>query len=393
MTLPGGQPRPNVAALLEGLVPAPALAAVVRGVGAAPVAGLTDDSRAVQPGMVFVAIRGDAHDGHRFADAAVSAGAILVLAERALPDCAVPVLVVPELASRRSELAGRLWGHPSAALDLIAVTGTNGKTSVAHYSCQLLDHFGERCGYLGTIGWGPLDALRPARLTTADAMGMQERLAQLRQDGCTAVALEASSHALAQDRLRALTVDSAVFTNLSRDHLDYHGSMAAYAAAKARLFERAELQQLVLNGDDAFGQELLSRVAGTAGSAAPSLDCYGASRPAGPCDRYLGWESLELHATGIRGRWYGSWGTCAFELPLLGAFAVANVAAALLAVLRQHDDLARAVSHLAALQGVPGRMESFVRAGAPTVVVDYAHTPDALAHALQALRAHGAASL
>jgi UDP-N-acetylmuramoyl-L-alanyl-D-glutamate--2,6-diaminopimelate ligase len=386
------QPRTlTAAALLAGLAPAPADRAGGP-IGTLPVRGLTDDSRAVRPGMAFLAVAGARHDGHSHIDAAVEAGAVLVLAERSVAAAAVPVVVVPQLAALRSELAGRSYGHPSQALYLAAVTGTNGKTSVAHYCCQLLGLLGTPCGYLGTIGWGQLGALRAAQLTTADAVAVQRRLASLQQEGCEAVALEASSHALDQDRLAALAINSALFTNLSRDHLDYHGDFASYAAAKAKLFERTELEQVVLNADDKFGVELLARLAPRR-SPALTLCSYGVAAPVAAADAHLGWQALTLHGAGIRGRWCGAWGEADFALPLLGSFAVANVAAAMAVLLHRGVDLHALGRAVERLRGVPGRMEPFVAHGQPTVIVDYAHTPDALQNALISLRAHSAARL
>lgn len=379
----------TASALLTGLG---ADTALTQPVGALAVSGLTDDSRAVRPGMAFLAVAGARHDGHDHVAAAIAAGAVLVLAERPVPTASAPVVVLPRLAALRSELAGRSYGHPSQELFLAAVTGTNGKTSVAHYCCQLLGQLGTPCGYLGTIGWGQLGALRAAQLTTADAIAVQARLAALRAEGCAAVALEASSHALDQDRLAALAINSALFTNLSRDHLDYHGDLASYAAAKAKLFERLELEQVVLNVDDAFGAELLERLEPRR-AAGLQLCSYGET-PAGPeTVAHLGWHSLTLHGAGIRGRWCGAWGEADFALPLLGSFAVANVAAAMAVLLHRGADLRALGPAVEALRGVPGRMEPFVAPGQPTVIVDYAHTPDALDNALQSLRAHSAARL
>ncbi|MFK7912918.1 MAG: UDP-N-acetylmuramoyl-L-alanyl-D-glutamate--2,6-diaminopimelate ligase [Pseudomonadales bacterium] len=355
------------------------------------VSGITDDSRQLQPGAAFVAVRGATVDGHQFLAAASAAGASLMLLEQVPQDAAlsVPWAVVENLAALRGTLAARFYAEPSAALAVVATTGTNGKTSVAHYVAQLAGRQQQLCGYMGTIGWGQLGALQTAALTTVDAFTLQQRLRDFVDAGCTMVSLEASSHALAQARLQAVAIDVAVFTNLTRDHLDFHGSVAAYAAAKRRLFEWPGLQAVVTNLADPVGREI-------AAAAAPGILVagYGSAEDAHPrTQAWLYWSDLQFTPEGICGRWTGSWGEAAFALPLLGAFAVANVAAAMAALLVQGLPFAAVAATANELVGVPGRMEPIRVAGAPLVVVDYAHTPDALASALAALRDHTGARL
>lgn len=360
-----------------------ALAELVEGYAQAPgtpvqVNGLVEDSRQVVPGNGYVALQGAANDGHAFAPDAVANGAVAVLAERAIENLSVPVCVVPNLMQQRSALAARAYGDASSGLNSVGVTGTNGKTSVAHYLAQLSQMLGERCGYLGTLGWGELPDLSVAKLTTADACSVQQRLAALAHSGCQRIAMEVSSHALVQQRVAAVAFDSALFTNLSRDHLDYHGNMDDYAAAKRSLFEFTGLQRIVTNVDDACGRAIGEQHA--KGSA--RVWTYGANTAS------VSWRDVEVRTDGFVGRWHTAWGDAPLQLPLLGRFAIANVAAALTLLLAEGyalDQLAQAASQLST---VPGRMEYFANTTGAAVVVDFAHTPDALQQAATSLREH-----
>ncbi len=339
-------------------------------------AGLAEDSRAIRPGEGFVAIRGDAVDGHDYAVQAAQRGASCILAERPVEAGDVPVITVADLRGRRGFLAARLYGHPSRRLRCVGVTGTNGKTSIACHIVDLLRGLQQPAGYLGTLGWGEPQRLRPSALTTADAIVTQKRLACLRRRGCDWAVLEASSHALAQGRVDQVRFEFAVFSNLTRDHLDYHPTVADYGAAKRRLFEFPTVATALINVDDAFGREL-------AGSLdRPEVVTYGRK------SADLHWDHVRFHTRGLSAWLAGPWGRQRIELPLFGEFALANVTAAigvLAAAGFRFDEL---VERAANLSGVPGRMEFFRAAGRPTVIVDYAHTPDAVANALAALRAH-----
>ncbi len=335
------------------------------------VRGLSDDSRTVQLGDVFLAVQGEVSDGHDYVSQAVAQGACAVLAERPVPEQTVPVLVVPELKARRSELAGHVFGEPSRILRCVGVTGTNGKTSVAYYLAELASALGLACGYLGTIGWGRTDALESAALTTESAINTQRRLAQLLDGGAEWVAMEVSSHALDQDRVDAVRFDVAVFTNLSRDHLDYHGTMERYGAAKARLFE--DVAVAVINVDDDFGTRLAQAVT------ADTLITFGRGGD-------VSWHSLDFQPDGVAGCWETPWGASDFFLPLYGEFAVANLAAVLAVLCEAGLPFARVVELMATVAPVPGRVERFP--GQPGIVVDYAHTPAALEKVLATLRAH-----
>lgn len=334
-----------------------------------PVGGLTSDSRRVRPGDIFIACRGAASDGHDFAADAARAGAAAVVSERAV-DVGVANVVVADAGKRLGEFGRRLYGAPSAELAVIGVTGTNGKTTVAHHVARLA----RRGAYMGTLGWGVPPRLCRSELTTADAISLQARLRALKDGGADAVALEASSHALHQGRVDEVDFAAGVFTNLTRDHLDYHGTMRAYANAKRRLFERP-LRFAVVNVDDRLGEAI-------AGGMRAGVELVPVGRQAA-----VRWSAVEYSPDGIRGVWRTPWGTADFNLPgHFGEFSVRNAACALAAVCALGTPLARVVADMARLPPVRGRMQRL--STTPLVLVDYAHSPDALRSALAAVRAH-----
>jgi UDP-N-acetylmuramoyl-L-alanyl-D-glutamate--2,6-diaminopimelate ligase len=356
--------------LADGAMVPPAAAGLV-------ITGLAEDSRRVARGDLFIAVRGATADGHDHAAAAVAQGAVAVVAERPIAGLEAPVVVVPALRNRRGALAARYYGDPGQRLHCIGVTGTNGKTSIAHYLADLASRLGQPAGYLGTIGWGPIEALQSARLTTEDPITVQQRLAALVAAGCRWAVLEVSSHALDQQRVVDVPFRTAVLSNLSRDHLDYHASIEDYAAAKARLFQWPGLQLAVVNVDDPFGRQLAATLpAGTR--------CLGYGRGEQlPSD--VRW-TVDFASGAARGVWHTTWGEAALDLPVQTAFSVANVAAVVAVLCHAGialDDVAQAAR---TLRQVPGRVERFTAAGRPTVVVDYAHTPDALDQVLASLR-------
>ena len=336
--------------------------------------GLTGDSRQVQPGDAFVACAGQAFDGHAFVPEAERRGAIAVLSERAV-QATVPVAVMPDLASRRGQLAARFHGSPSERLTVVGVTGTNGKTTVAHSIAAAMPG----AAFAGTVGWGFPKALAPAALTTEDAITVQARLRALLDAGANSVAMEVSSHALEQGRVQEVAFDVAVFTNLSRDHLDFHGSMERYAAAKKKLFQ-GDLRAAVANIDDATGRSILAE------TRAAGVDSFGFGRAPGAD---VSWSNVRYDAQGLAGTWHTPWGEALFEAPgFFGEFSLRNLAATLTAQCALGiplDDAAASMSHLAP---PPGRMQVAEEAGEPLTLIDYAHTPDALAAVLAAVRQH-----
>lgn len=346
------------------------------------VQGIKLDSRKVASGDLFIAIQGHQVDGRNFIDAAIEAGACAVLMEGEEEQLkwqeAVPLIVVPQLAQRLSALAGRFYGEPSKKIALTGVTGTNGKTTVSHLLAQLWSKINPPVAVMGTAGSGLLGELLPEVLTTPDAVTVQQRLASFVAQGATYASMEVSSHALSQHRVSGLVFDTVIATNISRDHLDYHGSMKAYAAAKQRLFTDFSSRKRILNADD-----LVVSTWGTEDDYWFSLDAkrVGHSKTlvainpqytAAGTEMTLCWEheSLRVHS------------------PLLGEFNIQNVLAATVTLLASGLSLKQVDAYLQQLQGVPGRMEMFHQPGQASVIVDYAHTPDALQKVLLAARNH-----
>jgi UDP-N-acetylmuramoyl-L-alanyl-D-glutamate--2,6-diaminopimelate ligase len=372
--------------LFSGLAAVPAGADV-------RVGQLTLDSRRIEPGGLFLACRGTAGHGLAFAEDAWRRGAVAIAAEpdehwdlsTVAPRLGIPVIPVPDLARRASAIADRFFEKPSAALEIIGVTGTNGKTSVTHYLAQALaPEF--PCGIVGTVGCGFPGALAAGAHTTPDPVSLQGTLASLRRQGAEAVAMEVSSHALDQGRAEAVRFAYAVFTNLSRDHLDYHLDMQSYAAAKARLFRSPGLRWAVLNLDDPLSPSILSELPPALAVAFYSLQPNPV--PPGRCDLLLHTRQLTPLPRGLRLAIQTKAGSGELKVGVLGRFNAANLLAVLGVLLARGLPLARALDLLSAVRGVPGRMECFGGDGQPFVVVDYAHTPDALEKALTSLRAH-----
>ncbi|MGD9953349.1 MAG: UDP-N-acetylmuramoyl-L-alanyl-D-glutamate--2,6-diaminopimelate ligase [Burkholderiales bacterium] len=342
---------------------------------------LAADSRRAAPGVAFFAYPGERTDGRRFIPAAIAQGAAAVLWEAEgfawREEWRVPNVAVPRLRDRAGALAHAFYGRPSEALWTCGVTGTNGKTTCSQWIAAALEAAGVKCGVIGTLGAGFPGALESAANTTPDALELHRALAAMRAQGAAAVAMEVSSHGLEQGRVGGVVFDCAVFTNLSHDHLDYHGTMDAYAAAKARLFEAEGLGCAVLNLDDVFGAQLAER------AAARGVRVIGYSLVSAPATH----EHLFAAALGDgRVRIASSWGEAESPLGALGRFNVSNALAVVGALVARGMDFREAVRRLAALPEVPGRMQRLGGEGAPLVVVDYAHTPDALAQVLAALR-------
>ena len=348
---------------------------------------LTLDSRQVRPGDLFLAVPGTRQDGRVHIADAISRGAAAVAFEadgaEPMSAASTELVAIKGLAGQLSAIAGRFYGEPSRGLHLVGITGTNGKTSVSQLLAQALDLLGEPCGIVGTLGNGFYGALAQGQHTTPDPIGVQATLAGLKQEGARAVAMEVSSHGLHQGRVAALDFDIAVFTNLSRDHLDYHGSMEAYQAAKAALFAWPSLRARVINLDDAAGQQLAleereSRLIGY------SLEQQGA---------YLFCRDIHFDDHGVRATLVTPRGEGSLRSSLLGRFNLSNLLAvvgALLAMDYPLDEILKAVPRL---NGPIGRMQRLGGGKAPLVVVDYAHTPDALEKVLDALRPHVAGRL
>jgi UDP-N-acetylmuramoyl-L-alanyl-D-glutamate--2,6-diaminopimelate ligase len=359
------------------------LASLLARIRAASPAGaaMTADSRRVAPGDVFLAFPGDIHDGRHYILQAIAAGASIVLWEaqgHAWPaDRAVANLPLPGLRGLAPQLAAAWYGEPSRQLWMIGVTGTNGKTSISHWLAHALTEAGQRTAILGTLGNGFPGALDPASHTTPDCVTLQSLLARYRREQAWGAAMEVSSHGLDQGRVAGTHFDVAVLTNLSRDHLDYHGDMACYAQAKAKLFGWPGLKWAVLNVDDEFGQSLHARLRGS------DVRCLTYGFGAGDV---IG-SGLRLSAQGLRMAVATPWGASEIESPLLGEFNAYNLLATLATLLASGLPLPEAADLAGRARPVAGRMQT-VAGGPrdPTVVVDYAHTPDALEKTLLALR-------
>ncbi|MGK2913058.1 MAG: UDP-N-acetylmuramoyl-L-alanyl-D-glutamate--2,6-diaminopimelate ligase [Porticoccaceae bacterium] len=377
-------------AALESRAGSPLLGTLLPGVELAakfaslPVGGLHLDSRAVRPGELFVAVPGGQSDGRAFIPQAAAAGAVAALAEAAgltAAATAIPVIPVRGLAAKLSEIAGRFYGDPSLAIAVTGVTGTNGKTTVSQLLARLFAELGVCSGVVGTLGWGLVGGERQANsataMTTPDAIRTQEILAGLRDQGARWVVMEVSSHSLSQHRVAAVRFNTAVFTNLSRDHLDYHGDMGHYRDAKARLFQQPGLRCAIINGDDPIAERLIAGFP-------PGLVVYRYSVSDAATDIYL--RNLRLSRSGFDGELVSPWGLGEVRSPLLGRFNVSNVLATIAAACAQGFPLADVLAVTPALSPVRGRMEIVEPGAAPVVVVDYAHTPAALEQVLLTLR-------
>lgn len=359
-----------------------------------PVADLALDSREVRPGGLFLACRGRRRHGLDFLDEALARDPAAVAWEpdgRAAPEAPAAIAAVPvaDLGRCTSAIAGRFFGEPSAALDVVGVTGTNGKSSTVLMIAEALEAHGTGAGVIGTLGAGRYGALSEPGLTTPDAVAVQRLLAGFRDAGLAAAAMEASSHGIDQGRVDGVRFRVAVFTNLSRDHLDYHGSESAYFEAKARLFTLPGLRAAVVNLDDPQGRALLDRLA--PGVTAIGYTLAGATDPR--C-RVVAARAVRAHADGLDIELDGDYGHARVRSNLTGRFNAANLLAVLGALLALDRPFAAAAESLAALHPAPGRMERFGGGdAAPLAIVDYAHTPDALDKVLAAAREHVAGRL
>jgi UDP-N-acetylmuramoyl-L-alanyl-D-glutamate--2,6-diaminopimelate ligase len=357
------------------------------------IAGLVQDSRAVRADDAFVAISGFGAHGLNFVAQAKAAGASAVLFEPPMPadialpaDLNVPLIAVPGLHARLGEMADHFHGEVSSEMTVVGVTGTNGKTSIVQLLAQAWTLRGRRAGTIGTLGVGLYGQAVPTGFTTPLVLQLHQSLAHLRAQGADAVTMEVSSHALDQGRVDGVHFKVAVFTNLTRDHLDYHGTMEAYGAAKAKLFAWPSLTAAAINLDDTFGSTLFANVpAGVRGIGLSSRGATGAAVRADNIALDLGGLSFTLRIADS---------VLPVRSELLGRFNVDNLLAVAGALYALDESPADIADVLAALAPVNGRMNRLGGDGQrPLVVIDYAHTPDALEQALSSLRAHASADL
>ncbi|NRA70693.1 MAG: UDP-N-acetylmuramoyl-L-alanyl-D-glutamate--2,6-diaminopimelate ligase [Gammaproteobacteria bacterium] len=352
---------------------------------------MTLDSREVTIGSLFVALKGSVTDGRQYIDSALAAGATAILSELTGGENSAQanfvevtpqgtIIHLADLPAKLSALAGEFYQQPSQKVTMIAVTGTNGKTTVTHLIAQWLELLGHQTYTLGTLGNGLLAQLVPSPNTTLNAIDLQKHLAQAVALNASHVVMEVSSHGLALHRVADIQFDVAVFTNLSRDHLDFHGDMVSYAAAKQSLFSAKHCKRAVLNGDDPISSQWLANW-----DSHVNVSCFSRQDSV---HAFIAANETIYHSNGIETTIKNQQQALQLKSKLLGAFNLENILAALTALTSAGFDLAELVGFAPQLKPVAGRMEAFVSAGKPTVVVDYAHTSDALAKALQALRVH-----
>jgi UDP-N-acetylmuramoyl-L-alanyl-D-glutamate--2,6-diaminopimelate ligase len=382
------EPR-RLAELLAGWAVAP---------GELTVSDLTLDSRAASAGTLFLATRGHTHHGLAFAGEAVARGAVAVLYEPApaVPAPSLPpgvfIASVPELTTRAGLIADRFFGAPSQQLTVAGITGTNGKTTCAWLLAQALQRCKRPCGYMGTLGVGLPPQLTPMAHTTPDVVTVHRQLAALCAAGAECVSMEVSSHALDQARVNGVRFHTAAFTNLTRDHLDYHGTMEHYGAAKARLFAWPGLACRIINFDDPFGAALARAVSPARLILTTRAAGAAAALPAGA--EFVRATRIEAEPTGLTIEVESSWGAVELAVRLIGEFNVENALTVLAVLLAWNIPLRDAARALGKVRPARGRMEMFGGRGrSPLAIVDYAHTPDALANALRAARLHCRAQL
>ena len=352
------------------------------------ISGMQLDSRAVKPGDAFLAMPGEVHDGRQFIEQAVANGASAVLAEPPVAGFVdalhVPLVEIPELRFEAGMLAARFYRNPSRDMHIVGITGTNGKTTTSRLVAQLARGLGRPCGVIGTLGASLDDSVTDAANTTPDPVALQRQLADWRGRDVFAVSMEVSSHALVQGRVAGVEFETAVFTNLSHDHLDYHGDMASYGRAKLRLFATEGLRHALVNVDDPFAPLVAAACSG-------DVDVLTYSASGAAADVRV--EAAEFGPEGVAARLHSPWGETEFVSPLPGRFNLANLAAAVASLVLAGEDLAAVINGVAALRPVPGRMQTIANDAGVQVVVDYAHTPDALEQVLAALRPHVSGAL
>lgn len=357
--------------------------------GAVAITGLQHDSRLIKPGDLFIALKGLHSHGLQFASDAIQLGASAILydpkgaeAQEDLLPLSVPSIPLPKLDERLGLIADRFFHHPSRAMTVIGITGTNGKTSCSHFIAQALS-IREPAAVIGTLGWGVPGALEATRHTTPDAIEVHRILDHLRTQGTRFVAMEASSHGLVQGRLGAVRFRGALFTNWSRDHLDYHQTMAAYLEAKLRLLDGEGLEFVVFNAEEAFAQRIIERAPAQARKIAFCSDGFEGDLEV-PLLRF---GAIEQGPDGLRFKLQLGAEEGWLSPRLYGDFNVENVAATVAVLLGLGVPFDVALGRVHLLKAVPGRMEN-LRGRGRHVVIDYAHTPDALASVLSSMKRH-----
>ncbi len=374
----------RLSSLLHDICPLPIEGAIDR-----PIASLILDSRQVKKNDLFIAVKGTQADGRNYIDQAIAKGAIAILLDADNTHEvitwreSVPLIPIYHLSAKLGQLAARFYDHPVRHLRMMGVTGTNGKTSCTHFIAQALQSLQHPCGIIGSLGNGFYGALGPVGLTTPDPISLHAELHAFRMQHAEAVAMEVSSHSIDQGRVNDIPFEVGIFTNLTQDHLDYHGDMQTYANVKRRFLAEMPVKHLILNVDDAYGKRWQHELRGQ-----KSIFAY-STQPTISSDVPLIYTShiaLSLH--GIKAYMHTPWGEGEFTLPLIGQFNLSNALAVLTALCVYGIPFSDALEQLNYLKAVPGRMQTLGGGGKPLVVVDYSHAPDCLEKALQALRGH-----
>jgi len=380
MSMPAEHLNANVTLdrLLAGMADTPAI----------PVSGLSSDSRCLREGYVFIACQGRTSHGLEFLAQAIDAKVAAVVWDSSTataPPADVPMFAVEDLASHVGTIANRFFDTPSKRIRVTGVTGTNGKTTVAYLIMQCLRLLGDKCAYIGTIGSGIDEISSADGMTTPACIDLHRRLAEFSDAGAQHAAIEVSSHAIEQRRVDGVQFDTAIFTNLSRDHIDYHGSMRAYGETKARLFLDYEVKHRIVSLDTEFGQEIADRCGPNVVTVSTRFDRVANGRP------YIFVRAVVATERGSKVTVMSSWGAGEFMLPLPGDFNVSNAIEVLAAMLCWNVPIDEACKVLGKVSAPPGRMQRVrpeTEAELPAVFVDYAHTPASLEAALRALRQH-----
>lgn len=349
---------------------------------------LHSDSRRIQKGDVFIACQGEYADGRSYIPAAIANGAAFVFWDDDgkfvwNPDWNVPNQGIKDLKTRAGILAAEIYGNLSDGIKVWGVTGTNGKTSITQWLAQAADLLNEKCAVIGTVGNGFWGSLQEATHTTPDPVSVQTLLHGFKQQGATVAAMEVSSHGLDQFRVNGVPFQTAVFTNLTRDHLDYHGTMEAYGAIKSRLFYWHGLKHAVINVDDEYGAALASRLKNHAEPTETQPEVYGYGF-SGQADIRI--AEFAASSDGMKVVLETPWGKGECQTHLLGRFNAQNLAACVGVLCANGYPLDKVLNALAQIRPATGRMDCIMNAGKPLVVVDYAHTPDALEKALATLQ-------
>jgi UDP-N-acetylmuramoyl-L-alanyl-D-glutamate--2,6-diaminopimelate ligase len=372
------------------------LSTLLHGLNALPVnfdcdiKGLSQDSRCVKTGDLFIALQGTQVDGQKYMQDAIAHGAsaILIDAETAVKTIqhhGVPIIAIQNLQFQLGEIAARFYDYPAKKLRMLGVTGTNGKTTCTHLIAQVLQSLAMPCGVIGTLGSGLYGSLIETGFTTPDAITLQNVLHSLVQQRAQTVAMEVSSHSINQGRINGITFEAGIFTNLTQDHLDYHGDMETYAAVKHRFIAEAMTRQVVINMDDERGRlwmnELVSR---------KPVFSYSTHKTRGESPRipHSYAENITLSLEGVRAHVYTPWGHGELRLPLIGEFNLSNALAVLVTMCLYGLDFDDVLHALSVCQAIPGRMQSLHAKNGALIVVDFSHTPDSLEKALSSLKAH-----